>query len=760
MLERIHQIRGIGLLHDAVGRAYRLRKATLVYADNGVGKSTLASIFRSCALDNPDLVLRRKTLDGANQPEVLLHFSNGQQSSFANSRWNSARPELLVFDSDFVEQNVYAGGQVTTDHRKRLLQFALGEQAVAAQLEYNQADDAATRAAHEVRDLTNRLSGFHNGITLQEFRELEEARDADAQIDSVNVQIVEAQNIRRIQAKAVPVTVDEPPFEIEPIFSILESSLLNIDLSAEERVRRHLDAHNEQALEKWISDGSSYENGERCPYCNQRLDGIELIQAYRSYFNQEYSDLKQSVAKLVYLISECTADVITERLQAGFSMASAIINGWQEHIDVTAPAFDNEAASHALREIECLLLSLKEAKEANLLEPTGSDDDKRALAEHWASFTSVIRSCNAVISRAVSQICAYKAGLSQLDLEGLHQRISSLNMAKDRYLPEVLRLLSQLDLAIAQQTSANQGKQAKKEALNQIMQSTLDNYKDRINELLRVFGAQFSIPSIDFDYRGGLRSNYSLCMRGSNIDLSGGVPDFKTSLSEGDKRTLAFAFFIASVEADASLSDRIIIIDDPMCSLDLNRRQQTRTILKRVYEQCEQLIVMAHDPHFIRTFRDEIVKSGSPQDVTCIKLKTVSNRYSNFDAIDIDKECEGAYFKCHRTLGDYLDGTAPSSIEVAKSIRPMLEGYLHRRFPGLINKGLLFGQIVTLIQDASQGSPLAHAQNITAELNEINRYAGQYHHGTNPAGDQVQIIDSELRLFVERALKLVHAGIP
>lgn len=318
-------------------------------------------------------------------------------------------------------------------------------------------------------------------------------------------------------------------------------------------------------------------------------------------------------------------------------MASAIINGWQEHIDVTAPAFDNEAASHALREIECLLLLLKEAKEANLLEPTGSEDDKRVLTEHWASFTSRIRSCNADITKAVSQICAYKAGLSQLDLEGLHQRASGLNMAKVRYLPEVLCILSQLDLAIAQQASANQAKQAKKEALNEIMQFTLSSYKDRINELLRVFGAQFSIPSMHFDYRGGLRSNYGLYMRGSNIDLSGGAPYFKTSLSEGDKRTLAFAFFIASVEADANLSDRIIIIDDPMCSLDLNRRQQTRTLLKRVYEQCEQLILMAHDPHFIRTFRDETVKSGSSQDVTCIMLKTVSNRYSNFDAIDIDK---------------------------------------------------------------------------------------------------------------------------
>jgi wobble nucleotide-excising tRNase len=315
-------------------------------------------------------------------------------------------------------------------------------------------------------------------------------------------------------------------------------------------------------------------------------------------------------------------------------------------------------------------------------------------------------------------------------------------------------------LALAQQAAANQDKQTKKDALNQIMQATLDSYKNRINELLRVFCAQFSIPSINYDYRGGLRSNYSLHMRGADIDLSGGIPDFKTSLSEGDKRTLAFAFFIASVEDDANLANKIIIIDDPMCSLDLNRKQQTRTILKRVYERCQQLIVMAHDPHFIRTFRDDILKSGSPQDVACIKLKTVSNRYSDFDVIDIDKECEGAYFKCHRILGEYLDGVAPSSIEVAKSIRPMLEGYLHRRFPGVINKGLLFGQIVSLIQSAPQGSPLVHAQNITAELNEINGYAGQYHHDTNPGGDPVQVTDSELRLFVERALKLVHAGVP
>jgi hypothetical protein len=44
-------------------------------------------------------------------------------------------------------------------------------------------------------------------------------------------------------------------------------------------------------------------------------------------------------------------------------------------------------------------------------------------------------------------------------------------------------------------------------------------------------------------------------------------------------------------------------------------------------------------------------------------------------------------------------------------------------------------------------------------LNEINSYAGQFHHDTNPAADQVQIVDSELLTFVERAIKVIHAGI-
>lgn len=758
MLERIHRVKGIGLLHDADGRPHTLKKATLVYADNGVGKSTLASIFRSCASNDPELIRRRKTIDGSCQPEVLLQFSNGQQTSFANANWNNSHPELLVFDAEFVEKNVYAGGQVSTDQRKNLLQFALGSSAVNAQREYDQADTDALAATQLVRDLTNKLTGFHQGVTLQQFRDLAEVPDADNQIAALNERVVEAQNIGLIQAKALPKKLDEPAFDVTHIFRIFESSLADIDLAAEQRVKQHLDSHAKPNLERWISDGHSYGETESCPYCDQPLQGVELIQAYRSYFNEDYNELKASVADLARLISNAAPEAIVERLQASFATASATIDGWQEHVEIPPPEFDREAANEKLAVIRERLDALRLTKEANLLESVGPDDAKNELLGIWAEIVGIIKSCNNGIDDAVNLITAYKASLASVNLDDLRQAINGLEMAKTRHRQDVLDLLSQLDAALAQEVATKAEKQTKKDALNAIMQTTLKRYKGRINQLLSAFGAQFSIPNIDFNYRGGLRSNYNLHMRGANIESAGGIPDFKTSLSESDKRTLAFAFFVASVESDADLANRVLVIDDPMCSLDLNRKQQTRLILKRVHDNCEQLIVLVHDIHFMRGLRDEILRTSPPQEIACVKLKTVANRYSNFDQIDIDKECESAYFKCHRVLGEYLSGEAQSSMEVARSIRPMLEGYLHRRFPGLINSGLLFGQVIDAIKNASQGSPLVHAQNITDELTGINSYAGQFHHDTNPSADQVQIIDGELRQFVERAINVVHAG--
>lgn len=760
MLERIHKVKGVGLLHDADGRQHAFQKATFIYADNGRGKSTLASLFRSCSTNNPALVINRRTIDGINNQEVDFQFSNGNRSKFQNGSWDIGRPEILVFDSDFVEQNVYAGGQVSTDQRKNLLKFAIGATAVAAQQEYNQADENLKNATGVVSSITSQLALTHQGRTLDQFRQILGVPDVDVQIVELNGKISEARNIGLIQAKALPQLLESPSIDISPIIIIMRTSIANINQAAEQLVKVHLDKHQKNGLEKWISDGQFFQGSDNCPFCDQPIDGVEIVQAYQSYFNQEYRSLKSDVARLGSLINQVCSDGIIDRLKSRCEITNAVISGWQEHLEIVYPIFNELEAREALSNIRRILETLKLQKECNLLEAVDIEEQSNQIHNEWQVIVNAVSSCNDNISNALQQITEYKASLDGLNIGLLEQQIKELELVKIRFRPDVIDLFNQLDTSKQAESNAQSVKQVKKEALNLVMQTTLNSYKDRINQLLRSFGAQFLIPSIDFNYRSGLRSDYSLEMRGANIALSGGIPDFKTSLSEGDKRTLAFAFFIASTESTPDLANKIIIIDDPMCSFDLNRKQQTRTVLKRLYDSSKQLVIIAHDIHFLRNLRDDIIRiERQTNNIKFLTLKSVTNRYSDFDHIDIDQECESAYFKSHRLLEEYKAGNAQSSMEVARSIRPMLEGYLHRRFPGLITPGHLFGTVVQQINTAQHPNPLVYAQNITNELNEINSYAGQFHHDTNPAADQVQIVDSELLTFVERAIKVIHAGI-
>lgn len=72
----------------------------------------------------------------------------------------------------------------------------------------------------------------------------------------------------------------------------------------------------------------------------------------------------------------------------------------------------------------------------------------------------------------------------------------------------------------------------------------------------------------------------------------------------------------------------------------------------------------------------------------------------------------------------------------------------------------MFGTVVIRIRDSVPPSPLCHAFGLIDELNELNDYAGQFHHDTNPDADTISIAAPELRTFVDRALCIVHKGAP
>lgn len=191
----------------------------------------------------------------------------------------------------------------------------------------------------------------------------------------------------------------------------------------------------------------------------------------------------------------------------------------------------------------------------------------------------------------------------------------------------------------------------------------------------------------------------------------------------------------------------------------MNRKHHTRSVLKQLHSKAGQLIVLAHDPYFLRDLRSALQKNDLATPIAMFQLALATGNYTDFASLDVDKECESPYFQHHRLLNDFAAAKSGDARAVAKAIRPMLEGYVHRRFPGLVPKSLMFGEVVALIRDAQASNPLSHAQNLVAELNEINEYARQFHHDTNPGDSEtVAVVASELKTYVERSLALVYRG--
>jgi wobble nucleotide-excising tRNase len=140
-----------------------------------------------------------------------------------------------------------------------------------------------------------------------------------------------------------------------------------------------------------------------------------------------------------------------------------------------------------------------------------------------------------------------------------------------------------------------------------------------------------------------------------------------------------------------------------------------------------------------------------------MSIKRVQNGYSAFGECDIDDMCSSDYYRHHRLVADFVDGKPTANTrDVAKAIRPLLEGYYHRRFPRRIPRKLMFGQIIALAAQAQAGDPLAYLQPLLNEMGEVNDYAGQFHHDTNPGFETAPVVDAELLTFARRALTLIY----
>ena len=214
---------------------------------------------------------------------------------------------------------------------------------------------------------------------------------------------------------------------------------------------------------------------------------------------------------------------------------------------------------------------------------------------------------------------------------------------------------------------------------------------------------------------------------------------------------MAFAFFLATLE-NIDLSKAVIVIDDPISSLDCFRELHTACRIMDLIGKAEQVVLLSHYPAFLYRVNDESRNSQ----IKCLEI----SRSTDGCAItewDIEKASRTDYERNWWVLTEYLDkGAIGDRLDIAKCIRPLLEDYLRYCFPGVFPKAKSLGEQIEIIRSAEKESPLAKMKPHLRELEEINEYCRGFHHGPSSAPPgSVKILDATLKNYIKRARDLI-----
>ncbi len=757
MLQKIVAIKNIGRFRNcAAAGDVTFRRFTLIFSENGRGKTTLCAILRSLLTNTPALIIGRTTLGSTDAPEAQLLFSGNANFLFRNGTWSTPYPDIAVFDGAYVSDNVFAGDFVDTAHRRNLYRVIIGAQGVALAARITELDVQIRTKNDELRTGRAILQRhIPPAMSVEIFIALPEDAAIDEKIVAKERELQAAQQTAQLQQRPSLDDLTLPLFN--PAFAqLLTKTLPDIAADAERRVTQHIASHGMQAHgEPWLAEGLHHAT-ESCPFCGQDLKGLALIEAYRGYFNREYLALRDEVTRN----SGDIEDAFGER---GAGMIEQVIlrnnnntEFWQSYCRIAAPVLAEAGKVGeiiaALREAAQSLLAQKAATPLDAVPP--NDLFTKALGNLEALRTS-IATYNAAVAAANALINAKKREAHTADPRVLERALATLKAQKARHTTDTAAACQADAVRLLDKAALEEEKVRVRERLDAHTEAVIRIYGASINRYLARINAGFRITTPTHTYRGGPPStSYQIVINQRPVDLGDVTtpldrPSFRNTLSAGDRSTLALAFFLAELEQDAQRARKTILFDDPFTSLDAFRRNQTVHQILKCADGCAQIVLLSHDAGFLKLLWDRV----APAERKTLQLARIGEENTTVANWDIEKAVQARFRADIDSLQRYFSSTEGNPRDVVQKIRPVLEGYCFNVYPTHFPEGDTLGVIVGKIRDTGASNPLS---SLLDQLDELNQYTRRYHHGENSNSAATEPIDdTELNGYVQQTLRLV-----
>ena len=255
--------------------------------------------------------------------------------------------------------------------------------------------------------------------------------------------------------------------------------------------------------------------------------------------------------------------------------------------------------------------------------------------------------------------------------------------------------------------------------------------------------------------RVGSSCTYNVLINNQTVPLSSDAgPSFRNTLSAGDRNALALAFFFASLDQDAQLAQKVVVIDDPMTSLDEHRSLTTVQEMRRLVARVDQVIVLSHS----KTFLCGLWEGADAADRTAMRVSR-DGAGSTLAAWDVRQDCITEHDKRHEMVTRYLQAANPAEERmVAIALRFILEAFSRVAYPAEFQPGSLLGPFIGVCQQRVNTPEQVLRQADIDELRDLLTYANLFHHDSNPAYATQAINDQALAQFSRRTLAFARGS--
>lgn len=761
MIEKFITIKNVGKFRTyGASGDIGFRKLSLVYAENGRGKTTLCAMLRSLQTGDPSFIMERRTLGSKSLPQIQVLVA-GRKVSFDGNVWSEKHENLVVFDSAYVAENVYSGDFVEHDHKKRLYQVSVGKRGVELAQKVTELDGRNRDLAGKLQESTKSLEKMvPAGMALENYLALPPDPAIDAKIAEKTKAVEALANAEAIRGRSGFMKLTCP--SLPPgIAELLRREIEGVAKDVEATIRHHIAFHRMGSPgQAWISQGLPFVQEDACPFCHQSVASNRLLQAYRVYFGDAYRSLKAEIATLESGFATAFSEAAFATLKTTLIQNAANVEFWKPYTTVSLPELSFETGiMPQLRAISSSIAPLIRQKIASPLDALAFSPEAEAATKGLDELRIALDAYNEAVATAQSSVAIVKKSVELGNATALRAELARLQAQKERHSTAVSALCAEHQAAQQQKARMETAKTKAKKELDEYTETILRESESGINQLLDRFGAGFRITGTKQQYLGGSPSStFRLDIGGMPVELGDaktprGEPCFRSAMSSGDRSTLALVFFLVQLQQRSDIADLTVVFDDPLTSLDRFRQHCTRDQIRAVEKKAKQVIVLSHEPAFLQ----KVAEDCDSARLRLLVLARDGVSDSTIKEWDMKAELAPGFHKDVVTLTAYYHGDAEDVRGVIRCIRPVLEGYLRNAYHGSFAENEWFGGMIDRIRNSVPGQPLEIAKPILADLESLNDFTKRYHHDDNsPKQTTEPIQDAELQSLVKITLRLIN----